>query len=66
METAMENGEGSTPGSFYGEPWFALASGDRIRVLELDMDQGIEHVEVLSGLCAGRTGWLSLVWVKHD
>jgi hypothetical protein len=66
METAVESGDVPTPGSFYDEPWFALASGDRTRLLEVDVDQGIGRVEVLTGLCAGRTGWVSLLCVKHD
>jgi hypothetical protein len=66
METAVESGDVPTPGSFYDEPWFALASGDRTRLLEVDVDQGIGRVEVLSGFCAGKTGWVSLFCVKYD
>lgn len=66
METAVESGDVPTLGSFYDEPWFALASGDRTRLLEVDVDQGIGRVEVITGLCAGRTGWVSLFCVKYD
>ena len=48
------------------EPWFALGTGDRIRLLEVDVEQGIGRVEVLSGFCAGETCWLSLDCMRHD
>jgi hypothetical protein len=67
MEMAVENGEVLRFGSLYEhEPWFALGSGDRIRLLEVDLNQGIGRVEVLSGFCAGETCWLSLFCMKHD
>src|SRR5882757_602250 len=67
MEMAVENGEVLRFGSFYEhEPWFALGNGDRIRLLEVDLEQGIGRVEVLSGFCAGETCWLSLGCVRHD
>ena len=67
MEMAVENGEVLRFGSLYEhEPWFALNTGDRIRLLEVDVEQGIGRVEVLSGFCAGETCWLSLGCVRHD
>ena len=66
MEAAVETGDVPTLGVFYDAPWFALASGDRARLLEVDADQGIGRVEVITGLCAGRTGWVSLFYVKYD
>jgi hypothetical protein len=61
-----ESGDVPIPGSFYEQPWFALVSGDRVRLLEVDVDQGIGRVEVLTGFSAGKTGWLSLFFVKRD
>jgi hypothetical protein len=61
-----ESGEVPVPGSFYEQPWFALAGGDRVRLLEVDVEQGIGRVEVLTGFAAGKTGWLSLLCVKRD
>ena len=66
MEMAVENGEVLRFGSRYEhEPWFALGTGDRIRLREVDVEQGIGRVEVLSGFCAGETCWLSLGCVRH-
>src|SRR5947209_3231686 len=60
METAAENGDVPIPGSsLYDDLWFALASGDRIRLLEVDAEQAIGRVEILSGFSAGKTGWIS-------
>jgi hypothetical protein len=67
MEMAIQNGDLPGPGSLDAdEQWFALCDGDRIRLLEIDVDQEIGRVEVLSGFSAGRTCWLSLSYVKRD
>ena len=67
MEIAVRNGDFSTLGYPYeDEPWFVLADGDRIGILEVDEDEAIAHVEVFSGFHAGTTCWVSLDCVKHD
>ncbi len=48
------------------EPWFTLAGGDRIRLLEVDEDEAIAEVEVLSGLHTGITCWISVDCVVLD
>lgn len=47
-------------------PWFTLAGGDRIRLIEVDEDEAIAQVEVLSGLHTGITCWISVDCVVLD
>jgi hypothetical protein len=52
--------------SFSNKPWFILVSGDRVRLVELDVEQQIGRVESLSGLSAGQIGWVPLGSVKSN
>jgi|GEM_PF-2664235 len=67
MEIAVKSRDFSTPAFLYDdEPWFVLSDGDRIRLLEVDEDEKIARVEVLTGFLVGATCWVSLDCVNLD